>query len=41
MTQTGYPNAIDRAWGAALTFIVLVLLLSTVARIVAARFTVR
>jgi phosphate transport system permease protein len=39
--QTGYPNAIDRAWGAALTLIVLVLLLSTVARIVAARFTVR
>ena len=39
--QTGYPAAIDRAWGAALTLIVLVLLLSTVARIVAARFTVR
>ena len=39
--QTGFPAAIDRAWGAALTLIVLVLLLSTVARIVAARFTVR
>ncbi len=39
--QTGYPAAIDRAWGAALTLILLVLLLSTVARIVAARFTVR
>jgi len=39
--QTGFPSAIDRAWGAALTLIVLVLLLSTVARIVAARFTVR
>ena len=39
--QTGFPNAIDRAWGAALTLIVLVLLLSTVARVVAARFTVR
>jgi len=39
--QTGFPAAIDRAWGAALTLIALVLLLSTVARIVAARFTVR
>ncbi len=39
--QAGFPAAIDRAWGAALTLIVLVLLLSTVARIVAARFTVR
>ena len=39
--QTGFPNAIDRAWGAALTLIVLVLLLSTVARIIAARLTVR
>ena len=39
--QTGFPAAIDRAWGAALTLIVLVLVLSTVARIVAARFTVR
>ncbi len=39
--RTGFPAAIDRAWGAALTLIVLVLLLSTVARIVAARFTVR
>jgi phosphate transport system permease protein len=39
--QTGFPNAIDRAWGAALTLIVLVLLLSTIARVVAARFTVR
>lgn len=39
--QTGFPAAIDRAWGAALTLIVLVLILSTLARIVAARFTVR
>jgi len=39
--QTGFPAAIDRAWGAALTLIVLVLALSTVARIVAGRFTVR
>lgn len=39
--RTGFPAAIDRAWGAALTLIVLVLLLSTVARIIAARFTVR
>ena len=39
--QTGFPNAIDRAWGAALTLIVLVLLLSTIARVAAARFTVR
>ena len=39
--QTGFPAAIDRAWGAALTLIVLVLLLSTVARIIAAKFTVR
>ncbi len=39
--QTGFPAAIDRAWGAALTLIVLVLVLSTVARVVAARFTVR
>ena len=39
--QTGFPNAIDRAWGAALTLIVLVLLLSTIARMIAARFTVR
>ena len=39
--QTGFPAAIDRAWGAALTLIVLVLVLSTVARIIAARFTVR
>ena len=39
--QTGFPNAIDRAWGAALTLIVLVILLSTIARVAAARFTVR
>jgi len=39
--QTGFPAALDRAWGAALTLIILVLALSTVARIVAARFTVR
>ena len=39
--QTGFPAAIDRAWGAALTLIVLVLGLSTLARLVAARLTVR
>ena len=39
--QAGFPAAIDRAWGAALTLIVLVLGLSTVARLVAARLTVR
>jgi phosphate transport system permease protein len=39
--QNGAPAAIDRAWGTALTLIVLVVLLSTVARLVAARFTVR
>ncbi len=39
--QSGFPAGIDRAWGAALTLIVLVLVLSVVARIVAARFTVR
>jgi len=39
--QTGFPAAVDRAWGCALTLIVLVLVLSTLARIVAARFTVR
>ena len=39
--QAGFPAAIDRAWGAALTLIVLVLGLSTVARVIAARFTVR
>lgn len=39
--QTGLPAAVDRAWGAALTLIVLVVLLSTAARIVATRLTVR
>lgn len=39
--QTGFPAAIERAWGAALTLIVLVVGLSVVARLVAARFTVR
>ncbi len=39
--QAGFEASIDRAWGAALTLIVLVLVLSTVARLVAARFTVR
>jgi phosphate transport system permease protein len=36
-----YDGAIDRAWGAALTLIVLVFLLTAVARLVARRFTVR
>ncbi len=39
--QTGYDAAIDRAWGAALTLIALVVTLSVVARLVAAKFTVR
>ena len=36
-----FEAAIDRAWGAALTLIVLVFVLTAVARIVARRFTVR
>lgn len=36
-----FDAAIDRAWGAALTLIVLVFLLTAIARIVARRFTVR
>lgn len=36
-----YPAAVSRAWGAAFTLIVLVLLLTAAARFVAARFTVR
>ena len=36
-----FEAAIDRAWGAALTLIVLVFLLTAVARLVARRFTVR
>ena len=36
-----FPAAIDRAWGAALTLIVLVFVLTAVARLVARRFTVR
>ena len=35
-----YPGAQGRAWGAALTLIVLVLMLSVIARIVSARFAV-
>ena len=36
-----FDAAIDRAWGAALTLIVLVFLLTAVARLIARRFTVR
>ncbi len=36
-----FEGAIERAWGAALTLVVLVFLLTAVARFVAARFTVR
>lgn len=36
-----FEGAIDRAWGAALTLIVLVFLMTAVARLVARRFTVR
>jgi len=39
--STSFVAAQQRAWAAALTLIVIVLLLSVVARIVAARFTVR
>jgi phosphate transport system permease protein len=39
--QLPFVGAQERAWGAALTLIVLVLLLTTVARLVSARFTVR
>jgi phosphate transport system permease protein len=39
--QQPFEAAIDRAWGAALTLVVLVFLLTAVARIVARRFTVR
>jgi phosphate transport system permease protein len=36
-----FEGAIERAWGAALTLIVLVFALTAVARLVARRFTVR
>jgi phosphate transport system permease protein len=36
-----FPAAVDRAWGAAFTLIVMVLLLTVAARYVSARFTVR
>jgi phosphate transport system permease protein len=39
--STSFVAAQQRAWAAALTLIVIVLLLSVVARVVAARFTVR
>ncbi len=39
--QLPFEAAQDRAWGAALTLILLVLLLTLVARVVSARFTVR
>jgi len=39
--QQPYPGAQGRAWGAALTLIVLVLVLTVVARVVTSRFTTR
>lgn len=39
--QLPFPGPQERAWGAALTLIVLVLILTAVARLVSARFTVR
>jgi phosphate transport system permease protein len=36
--QTPFPAAIDRAWGAALTLIVIVFVFTVVARIVSSRF---
>lgn len=36
-----FPNAVDRAWGAAFTLIVMVLVLTIVARLISKRFTVR
>lgn len=36
-----FPAAVDRAWGAALTLILIVVVLSSLGRLVAARFTVR
>jgi len=39
--QFPFPGAQDRAWGAAFTLILLVLLLTLIARVISARFTVR
>lgn len=39
--RSAYPKAVERGWGAALTLIVLVVVLSVMARIVASRFTVK
>jgi phosphate transport system permease protein len=39
--QQPFPAAIDRAWGAALTLLLLVFVLTAVARLIARRFTVR
>jgi len=39
--QLPFPGAQERAWGAALTLIALVLILTVVARLIAARFTMR
>jgi phosphate transport system permease protein len=38
-SQQPFPASQDRAWGAALTLIVLVFVLTVIARIVAARFS--
>ena len=39
--QTPFPGAQDRAWGAALTLIVIAFLLTVIARIVASRFALK
>lgn len=39
-SQQPFPAALDRAWGAALTLIVLVFVLTVIARLIAARFAV-
>ncbi len=36
--QTPFPAAADRAWGAALTLIVIVFVFTVIARVVSARF---
>jgi phosphate transport system permease protein len=39
--QQPFPAAVDRAWGAALTLITIVFVLTLIARIVAARFATK
>jgi phosphate transport system permease protein len=40
-SQQPFPEAVDRAWGAALTLIVIVFVLTVIARLVSARFAVK